>query len=114
MESLWAAEASECAADQGAFWEYHDILYERHGGENRGAFSHDNLKRFAAELGLDTDAFNECLDSGKYTSLVRNETGLGQSMGVRSTPTFLLNGQPLLGALPFESFQQAIEAALGE
>lgn len=112
-ESLWAAEASECAADQDAFWAYHDLLFDRHGGENRGAFSQNNLKQFAAELGLDTAAFNACLDSGKYTSRVRTETGTAQSLGVRSTPAFLVNGQPLLGALPFETFQEAIEAAGG-
>jgi len=112
QESQWAAEASECAADQDAFWEYHDYLFDNHGGENQGAFSMDNLKRFAEELGLDTDVFNECLDSGKYTQVVQSETTAGQQLGVQSTPTFLVNGQPVVGAQPFEVFEQVIENLL--
>ena len=61
-ESQWAAEASECAADQDKFWEYHDKLFASQSGENQGAFNKDNLKQFAADLKLDTAAFNECLD----------------------------------------------------
>ena len=62
QESLWAAEASECAAEQDAFWEYHDYLYDSQNGENRGAFNKENLYSFAEILGLDTDQFNQCLD----------------------------------------------------
>ncbi len=114
-ESRLAAEASECAAEQDAFWEYHDYLFfEKYGGENQGAFAEDNLKQFAADLDLDTEAFNTCLDSGKYTSVVQNERSMLQSIGVRSTPAFLVNGQPVLGAQPFEAFQQIIETELAE
>jgi protein-disulfide isomerase len=112
QESFWAAEASECAADQNAFWEYHDKLFASQSGENQGAFSKDNLKQFAADLNLDTEVFNQCLDSGKYTSLVQQDTQTAQSLGVSSTPTFLLNGQPIVGAQPFTVFQQGIESAL--
>jgi protein-disulfide isomerase len=87
-ESQWAGEASECAADQDAFWKYHDLLFESQSGENRGAFKKENLKRLASELGLDMDAFNECLDSGRFTSLVQSETSSARSMGVQSTPIF--------------------------
>lgn len=111
-ESAWSAEAAECAADQDRYWEYHDILYESQSGENQGAFSKDNLKKFADELGLDTQTFNECLDSGKYTSLIQQDTRTAQSLGVQSTPTFLVNGRPVIGAQPFETFQQAIESFL--
>ena len=112
-ESQWAAEASECAAEQEAFWVYHDRLYDRQSGGNQGAFNQDNLKRLAAELGLDGAAFNTCLDSGKYASLVRTETATVQSLGVRGTPAFLVNGRPLVGAQPFEVFQQIIEGEIG-
>jgi predicted DsbA family dithiol-disulfide isomerase len=64
-------------------------------------------------LGLDTAAFNTCLDSGKHAALVSSETAMIQSIGVRGTPAFLINGRPLVGAQPFEAFQQAIEAELG-
>ena len=111
-ESQRAAEASECAAEQGAFWPYHDRLYERQAGENRGAFSQDNLKQFAVELGLDGRAFNACLDSGKYAAVVRADTAAGESLRVKGTPAFLANGRPLVGALPFEAFRQVIETEL--
>jgi protein-disulfide isomerase len=111
-ESQWAAEASECAAEQDAFWAYHDLLFDRQSGENRGAFSKDNLKQFAAEAGLNTGSFNACLDSGKYVSLVQTETAGAQSLGVNGTPAFLVNGRPLVGAQPFQVFQQVIDAEL--
>ena len=111
-ESNWAAEAAECAADQDKFWEYHDKLYDSQSGENQGAFSKDNLKQFAEELGLDTSAFNECLDSGKYAQLIQDESSLASSIGVRSTPTFLINGQAVVGAQPYEIFQQTIDSLL--
>jgi protein-disulfide isomerase len=113
-ESQWAAEASECAAEQGAFWDYHDLLFERQSGENQGAFNKDKLKQFALDLGLDSGAFNTCLDSGKHAALVNSETAMLQSLGVRGTPAFLINGRPLVGAQPFEAFKQAIEAELGK
>jgi protein-disulfide isomerase len=112
-ESQWAAEASECASEQDAFWAYHDVLFERQSGENRGAFSQDNLKQFAAEAGLNADSFAACLDSGKYASVVQSETAGAQALGVNGTPAFLVNGRPLVGAQPFEVFQQVIEAELG-
>jgi len=111
-ESQWAAEASECAGEQDAFWEYHDFLYENQNGENRGAFGQDNLKQFAGQLGLDEDAFSQCLDSGKYTDIVQQEKQMAQQLGVQSTPTFVINGRPVVGAQPFESFQQVIESIL--
>jgi protein-disulfide isomerase len=114
QESQWAAEASECAAEQNAFWEYHDFLYEHQNGENRGAFSQDNLKKFAGQLGLDEEAFGQCLDSGKYTDIVKQEIQMAQQLGVQSTPTFVINGTPVVGAQPFEAFQQVIEAALAK
>lgn len=112
QESQWAAEASECANEQGRFWDYYAILYSRQSGENRGAFSINNLKGFASELGLDTAAFNSCLDSHKYAQAVQQERSEGQNRGVRSTPTFFVNGRKIEGLVPFTTFQQVIEAEL--
>jgi protein-disulfide isomerase len=111
-ESIWAAESAECAADQDKFWEYHDKLYASQSGENKGAFNKENLKKFAEELGLDTKLFNECLDSGKYTSLIKEDTSTSSALGVQSTPTFLVNGQSVVGAQPFDVFQKTIESLL--
>src|SRR5581483_3425295 len=91
-ESEQAAAAAECAGDQGQFWAYHDKLFAEQAGENRGAFSKDNLKRFGADLGLDQASFNACVDSDRYLSAVRAETREGRRLGVRSTPTLFVNG----------------------
>jgi len=61
---------------------------------------------------LDTAAFNTCLDSGKYTQLVTDQTNLGRGLGVQSTPTFAVNGQPVVGAIPYENFKQTIDGLL--
>lgn len=112
QESNWAAEAAECAADQNLFWEYHDKLYGSQSGENQGTFSKDSLKKFATDLGMDSSPFNECLDSGKYTQLIQEESRMASSIGVRSTPTFLINGKAVVGAQPFEIFEQTIDSLL--
>ncbi len=98
-ESQWAAEASECAGDQGKFWEYHDKLFTSQNGENQGAFSKDNLKKFAADLKLDTAKFNQCLDSGQFTDKVKKATQDAQQLGVQGTPTVLINGIYIPGEL---------------
>ena len=103
-----AAEATECADDQGKFWEYHDLIWAK------GAVDSAGLKGYAAELGLDTATFNDCLDSGKQASEVEKDYQDGESYGVTATPTFFINGQLLRGAKPFETFKTLIDAALAE
>jgi protein-disulfide isomerase len=110
-ESFWAAEAAECAGDQDAYWQYHDYIFDHQNGENQGAFSIDNLKQFAVDLGLDTAAFNDCLDSGKYTQRVQDQSRTASVIGVSSTPTFILNGQGMQ-TLTYDDFKQAIDAIL--
>lgn len=105
--STLAAQASECAAEQDAFWDYHDLVFE-----NQDSLSATRLKELAGDLGLDQQAFDACLDSGKYEAVVNGQGEFSQSIGVRSTPSFLINGQPLIGAQSFEAFQQVIEAEL--
>jgi len=111
-ESLWAAEASECAGDQGKYWEYYEYLFENHGGENQGAFSKDNLKIIAQTLGLDSQTFDQCLDSGKHTELVTQQGMFARQLGVQSTPSFIVNGTPVVGAQPLATFQQIIDQFL--
>jgi len=111
-ESLWAAQAAECANEQGRFWDYHDKLFAEQAGENSGTFSQDNLKRFAGELELDTQQFNECLDSNKYQSKVQQEIAQAQRLGVRSTPSVFVNGQLIENGSNYQALQTAIEGAL--
>jgi len=102
-----AQEAAACANEQGKFWEMHDLLYQ-----NQGALESEDLKGYASQLGLNTASFSSCLDSGKYENEVTKDTSDGRSYGVSGTPTFFINGVKLVGAQPYATFQQAIEAAL--
>lgn len=85
-QSPKAAEASQCAAEQNAFWPYHDYLYQQ--ATDLGV---DSLKTYAANLGLDAAAFNTCLDSGRYTAFVENERQAALQAGAQGTPTFFIN-----------------------
>lgn len=111
-ESVWAALAAECAADQNKFWEYHDLVFSRQSGENQGAFNLENLKSWAAELSLDTTAFNECLDTKKHLDVVQANTLEAKQLGIRGTPGFFVNDLPIAGAESFEVFQQVIDEKL--
>lgn len=104
-----ASEASECARDQGMFKEYHDKLFE-----NQRALEISNLKQYAADLGLDTDKFNSCLDDGEKASIVNNDLQEGRQKGVSGTPTFFINGQKLVGAQPYSVFKAAIDQQLAK
>jgi protein-disulfide isomerase len=111
-ESFLAAEAAQCAADQGQFWAYHDLLFEKQGAENSGVFSQSNLEQYAASLGLDTTQFDQCLSSGRYLSLVQQQSAEAQRAGISSTPTILVNGQVVANGASYPALQAAIEAAL--
>jgi protein-disulfide isomerase len=97
-----AAEATECADDQDSFWEYHDLVFA-----NQSAIDVDSLKGYAAELGLDTATFNDCLDAGEQTAEVEKDSQDAQSYGVTGTPAFFINGRLVSGAIPFEDYQDA-------
>lgn len=121
-ESKAAAEAAYCAGDQNKFWEYHDILFANQTGENVGAYSNRRLQAFAEELSLDMGAFNNCLNSGKYSDRVEQDRADGTAAGVTGTPAFVVsytvNGEQktrfISGAYPFDQFQTEIEGALAE
>lgn len=112
QESQWAAEAARCAGDQGKFWQYHDYLYDNQRGENQGAFSKENLKKFALALGLDRQQFNTCLDSAKHKNEVAQNLQDAQAIGVSRTPTSFVNGRLVLGAQPLDVFKNIIEEEL--
>jgi len=111
-ESLLAAQAAECANTQDRFWDYHDKLFAEQAAENSGAFSRDNLKRFAGDLGLDTEQFNQCLDANEYQAKVEQEVAQAQRLGIRSTPTVFVNGQLIENGSNYQVLQTAIKRAL--
>ena len=102
-----AAEAARCAGEQDKYWEYHDVLFA-----NTRALEVANLKKFAAEMQLDTARFDACLDSGTYAAQVRKDVAEGQRVGVSGTPTFFINGRFLSGAQPLAAFQEIIDEVL--
>jgi protein-disulfide isomerase len=105
-----AAEASECADEQGKFWEYHDKLFEN----QANGLSIDKFKQWAKDLGLDTNKFNDCLDSGKYAQKVQADYQEGAQKGVDGTPATFINGKLITGALPYEFFKKEIDSILNK
>jgi protein-disulfide isomerase len=104
--------ASECAGEQNAFWEYEDQLYARQEQAGTAALEAQALSALASDLGLDVSRFGSCLQSGRYDEVIQKETNAAEVLGVLKTPTFLVNGRPVEGALPYDQFRQVIEDAL--
>jgi protein-disulfide isomerase len=105
--AMGAHEAARCAGAQQRYWPYHDRLFEE-----QPRFQRDQLVRYAIDLGLDRERFTRCLDSHAEEPAVRASREEGRALGVRSTPTFMVNGSPLVGAQPVDAFRQAIDDAL--
>ncbi len=104
-----AAEAAECAGEQGAYWEMHEALFFQQEQWSGQATAVQIFKSMAGELGLDQASFDACLDGGTYVQRVRQDQLEGTAAGVSGTPGFLVNGTLLSGAQPFSAFQQQIE-----
>ena len=102
-----AAEAAECADEQGKFWEMHDVLFQ-----NQQSLGVPALKQYAVELDLNQEQFNSCLDSSKYAAEVASDESAGISLGVRGTPTFFINGVRYSN-MSFEQFKAVIDPLLG-
>ena len=117
--ALPAAVAAECAEDQGMFWEYHDMLFQRMNewGQVSPADAQSAFNAFAEELGLDIDQFVQCFDSGEYVTEVANDFTDGAEYGVTGTPAFFLGNDEIgytmiTGAQPYQSFQSYIDSLL--
>lgn len=107
--ALPAAEAANCAAEQDAYFDYHEALFS-----NQYNMDNTGLLQYAADLGLDTEAFRACLSSQRYRQEVLADLQYGMSIGVQSTPTFLINSTVVVGAQPYEVFKQIIDAELAQ
>jgi protein-disulfide isomerase len=102
-----AAEAAQCANQQGQFWAYHDRLFGV-----PGKLSDADLKKTAADLGLDAARFNACVDQHQYKSVIDADAKAGAEAGVSGTPAFFVNGRLLSGAQPFDAFKRVIDEEL--
>jgi protein-disulfide isomerase len=106
-QSPKAAEAGLCANDQGQFWNYYNTVYM-----NPPAIGVEDLKRYAADISLNQKKFNQCLDSGQHKAEVEQETKEGYNNGFIGTPSFLINGKPLVGPATFNQFKSLIDPLL--
>lgn len=106
-EAVPAAEAADCAGEQSDYWKYHDALFSQKYGLNRKAY-----EQYAADLGLDTKAFAACLDSHRYKGEVEADASDAARVGISGTPSFVVNGRILIGALPFSEFKTVIDEEL--
>ena len=91
--SFLSAEAAQCANEQGKFWEYHDLLYDK-----QDFLSKDNLKLYARQTGLNEQQFDLCLDNEKYKGETLKDLGDAKKLGLKGTPTFFINGREVFGA----------------
>lgn len=106
-QAFKAAEAGLCAHAQGRFWELHDVMFSQ-----QDALEVDDLKRHAGALGMDQAAFDACLDSGRFAEQVNADLQYGQALGVQSTPTVFINGRAVMGAAPYETFEEIVRDEL--
>jgi len=113
-ESEAAAEAVDCAADQGRFKEYYDVLFINLLSENPVPYTVENLKGFAARMGLDPNAFGACLVSGEHALHIQQEREAAAAVGVAYTPTVFINGVKIVGASDYEVYTEVIERELAE
>ena len=102
-----AAEAADCANEQGKFWEFHDKLFT-----SNTILKDEDFEKYATEVGLDVAKFKECYTSGKFKADVQKDMTDGQKVGVTGTPAFFVNGRFLSGAQPFEAFKAIIDEEL--
>ena len=112
-ESLLAAQGADCAANQNKFWLYHDTLYENQPSENSGKVTTGYLKNVAKAAGLDTNQFDQCLDTHATADRVKQELAQAQQLQLTGTPTVMVNGQKLSSAT-WESVKAAIDAELSK
>ena len=106
-DALLVHEAARCAGEQGKFWPYHDLAFER-----APAATPANLRQYAADVGLEAGAFSQCLDSHKHALAVAADIETGAKLGITGTPTFFINGAILVGNQPPAEFQRAVEREL--
>jgi protein-disulfide isomerase len=105
--AMKAAEAAQCAGEQGKYWEMHDRMFG-----NQRLLDVPSLKASAAAMGLNATTFNQCLDSSKFADQIKEDMDQGAKLGVNPTPTLYVNGRPIIGAQPFEVFKTAIDDEL--
>ena len=106
-QATLAAEAAQCAHAQGRFWEFHNALFA-----NPNQLGPELYQTLAISMGLDKDRFATCLTSREFSEEVEKDFNVARALGVTGTPTFFINGIPLVGAQPLEVFAEIIDREL--
>lgn len=108
-EARPASEASMCVNEQGSdkFWKFHDSAFK-----HQDKLDAASLEKYAKESGADVKKYTECMSAKKYADFVQKDMEYGEKLGVKSTPTFFINGQLVSGAVPIESFSEIIDEEL--
>jgi protein-disulfide isomerase len=107
LRSPKAAEAGQCAHEQGKFWEFHDLVYER-----EGAIEADDLRSYAVEIGLNMGQFDECVTSRRYRDRVNMQQHEAFERGIKGTPAFFVNDKVVIGPQRLPVFVQIIDPLL--
>lgn len=102
-----AAEAANCAGEQDKYYDYHNALFS-----GQYDLTRDGFLSIAADIGLNTDNFATCIDSGRYADEVQQDMNDALSIGVQSTPTFYINGTQVVGAQPYATFKSIVDQIL--
>jgi protein-disulfide isomerase len=110
--AMLAAEAAQCANDQGKFWPYHDFLYDRQDVWSKDSDPKKLFKGYAVELALNGEAFNSCLEGGKNRSLIADDQGVGDALNIQSTPTLFINQQRIIGGNSLFELKQALDSEI--
>ena len=106
------AIASECAADQQAFWPFHDRLFQVAGSSGQAGFQAERLVGYARELGLNENQFSQCLLGQEHRTAVENSVGEAISAGLNSTPSVLVNGKPIAQPFDYNAIKAEIDRLL--
>lgn len=113
--STVAANAAECANEQGKFWDFHDYLYKNQPPEtDTSMYTVDNLTKVAGTLGMNTSQFQSCISSNKYQKNIDQDLSDGQKAGVNGTPATFIDGQLVSGAQPYSAFKTIIDQELSK
>ncbi|MDH4200156.1 MAG: DsbA family protein [Spirochaetia bacterium] len=100
-----AGMAAECAGDQNKFWQMYDAIYS----DDEGTFDY---LAYAKKAGVNVGIFNQCIASNKYQSKVDRDTEMGRTLGIQGTPTFIVNGEMIVGYRPYSFFESMVKKSI--
>lgn len=115
--ALLAAHTANCAGTQGGFWPMHERLFQ---GQEVGEWGRGGARDFktflgyATELGLDAQVLEQCVVSERFTEQINQDYNDATERGVRSTPSFIINGELFIGAQPYARWKERLDTILAE